>query len=343
MDLDPTPEQQLIVEAVHSLLANHCSPEVVRSSEPGGFDPKLWTVLSQLAGPAIGIPEDRGGGGATLLDLELISEQIGAFLAPVPFIEGAVAARTLAAIGDEGGGDLDALIDGSDTVGTIALRPAVGGRARMVPAGAIAGVVLAMDADDLVVVRGRPAEGGRRNLGSSPLADRSVRETDRAVLSSGTAAARAYGNAQDEWRVLMSGALVGIGEAALTLGVGYARDRHQFGVPIGSFQSIARDLADAATLVDGARLLAREAAWARGEGDQDFGSLASMAFLFAVRAARQATGVSLHVHGGYGFTLEYDIQLYYRRARGWALVFDDPSRECLRLADGLFGPVAGAA
>ena len=117
----------------------------------------------------------------------------------------------------------------------------------------------------------------------------------------------------------MSGALVGLGEAALALGVEYAKNRHQFGVPIGSFQSIARDLADVATLVDGARLLAREAAWAQAEEDQDFASLASMAFLFATRAARRASNVALHVHGGYGFTLEYDIQLYYRRAQAWPL------------------------
>jgi alkylation response protein AidB-like acyl-CoA dehydrogenase len=342
MDLDLTPEQQLLVEAVHGLLVDHCSPDVVRASEPGGFDPKLWAVLSQLAGPAIGVPEERGGEGASLLDLELVSEQMGAFLAPVPFIEGAVAARTLASIGDPGAESLDRLIDGSDPVGTIALRPAVDGTARMVPAGATAGVVVAMDGDDLVVVRAGPPEGQRRNLGSSPLADRSVRYADRSVLSTGSAAAGAFRWAQDEWRVLMSGALVGVGEAALTLGVEYAKDRHQFGAPIGSFQSIARDLANVATLVDGARLLAREAAWAEDEGDQDFGSLASMALLFAIRAARQATSVALHVHGGYGFTLEYDVQLYYRRAQAWPLALGDPRHGVAHLADSLFGPVGAA-
>jgi alkylation response protein AidB-like acyl-CoA dehydrogenase len=338
MDLDLTPEQQLIVDAVHGLLATHCPSDVVRASEPGGFDPKLWAVLSQLAGPAIGVPEDRGGGGASLLDLELISEQLGAFLAPVPFIEGAVAARTLASLGAPGDEVLGALIDDSDAVGTVALRPVVDGTARLVPAGAIADVVLAMDADDLVVVRSQPPDGERGNLGSSPLADRSVEGAGRSVLASGIGAADTYRRAQDEWRVLMSGALVGVGEAALTLGVEYAKDRHQFGAPIGSFQSIARDLANVATLIDGARLLAREAAWAQGESDQEFGSLASMAFLFAVRAARQATGVALHVHGGYGFTLEYDIQLYYRRAQAWPLAIGDPKRGAAVLADSLFGP-----
>jgi alkylation response protein AidB-like acyl-CoA dehydrogenase len=338
MDLDLTAEQQLVVEAVHGLLVNHCSPDVVRASEPGGFDPKLWALLSQLAGPTIGVAEDRGGGGASLLDLELISEQLGAFLAPVPFIDGAVAARALAESGDGGAESLGALIEDPGTVATLALHRAVDGTARLVPSGAAAGLVIAMDGDELVVVTGGPQGRERGNLGSSPLADRTLRGDRRSVLARGAAADRAYRQAQDEWRVLMSGALVGIGEAALTLGVEYAKDRHQFGVPIGSFQSIARDLADVATLVDGARLLAREAAWARGEEDQDFPSLASMAFLFATRAARRATNVSLHVHGGYGFTLEYDIQLYYRRAQAWPLALGDPRRGVGHLADSLFGP-----
>ncbi len=338
MDLDLTAEQQQVVEALHALLDSRCSSDVVRAGEPGGFDPELWGALVGLTGPAIGVAEEQGGGGASLLDLELISEQIGAFLAPVPYIEGAVATRALARAGEEGNASLDALIAEPVTVSTVALRPAVHGTAKLVPSGAVASVVVAMDADDLVVVHDLPDKQQRPNLGCSPLTDRSVRVPDRSVLAQGVAAHRAFDEARDEWRVLMSGALVGVGEAALALGVDYAKDRHQFGVPIGSFQSIARDLADVATLVDGARLLAREAAWARTEEDQDFRSLASMAFLFATRAARRASNVALHVHGGYGFTLEYDIQLYYRRAQAWPLSMGDPRRGVADLADALFGP-----
>ncbi len=143
----------------------------------------------------------------------------------------------------------------------------------------------------------------------------------------------------DEWRVLMAGALVGLAGAALELGVEYAKQRQQFGVPIGSFQSIAHGLADVATAVDGAQLLVREAAWAADEAEADATALARMAFLFAARAAQQATAAALHVHGGYGFTLEYDIQLYHRRAKAWPLLLGDPRRGALNLADALFGPV----
>ena len=68
-----------------------------------------------------------------------------------------------------------------------------------------------------------------------------------------------------------------------------------------------------------------------------------MAYLFTSDAAAHATDRSLHYHGGYGFSEEYDIQLYYRRARGWSLVLDDPSHEALRLADRLLGPVTTGA
>ncbi|MGA2838322.1 MAG: acyl-CoA dehydrogenase [Acidimicrobiales bacterium] len=339
MDLNLTDEQREVVSAVRSFLADRCPADVVRASEPHGFDADLWVAFCELAAPTIGVPEELGGGGASLLDLELVCEQVGSFLAPVPFIEGAVTCRALASSGDPGSRCLDGLVAEPATVATIALRPAIAGTAVLVPYGPGARAVVGMDAGDLVLVA-RDGDGVvRANLGSSSLADRSLRGPGRSVLATGEIARATYGLALDEWRTLMSGALVGLGEAALTIGVEYAKNRVQFGAPIGSFQSIARDLADAATLVDGARLLAREAAWARTEDEGQFAPLASMALLFATRAARRASNVALHVHGGYGFTLEYDIQLYYRRAEAWPLRLGDPRRGAGELADALFGPV----
>ena len=196
-----------------------------------------------------------------------------------------------------------------------------------------------LDGDELaVVVAEPPGDGAVHNLGDGPVADRSLRSGTRTVVARDAAARACHEAAVDEWRVLAAGALVGLGGAALELGTEYAKQRHQFGVPIGSFQSIAHGLADVATAVDGARLLAREAAWAADEGEADATALARMAFLFAARTAQRATDVALHVYGGYGFTLEYDIQLYYRRAKAWPLALGDPRRGTLHLADALFGP-----
>ena len=200
--------------------------------------------------------------------------------------------------------------------------------------------MVGLDDGELVTVETDSARlGSVHNLGDGPVADRSLRHGARTVLANGARARELHEHAVDEWRALTAGALVGLAGAALELGVEYAKQRQQFGVPIGSFQALAHGLADAATAVDGARLLAREAAWAADEGEADATALARMAFLFAARSAQQSTAVALHVHGGYGFTLEYDIQLYHRRAKAWPLLLGDPRRGALHLADALFGPV----
>jgi alkylation response protein AidB-like acyl-CoA dehydrogenase len=102
------------------------------------------------------------------------------------------------------------------------------------------------------------------------------------------------------------------------------KERKAWGVPIGSFQAVAHRLADSATALDGARLLAYEAAWAQQEEPQRAAELAAMAFAFAYESARDATHRSLHFHGGYGFMMEYDPQLYWRRARAWTSVWGEP-------------------
>jgi len=330
-------DQEQLVAAFEAFFAKEAPSSRVRQAEPLGFDAELWAKLGELGGPMMGVPEADGGGGASLLDVVLLAEQFGASLAPVPFVEAAVTARLLAAVGVPA--LLESMAAAPPAIGALALRPAVDGTVRLVPGGAVADVVVGLDGDELVAAVSPPSGRAPANLGTGPVADRSLRSGTRHRLASGAAASAAYAVALDEWRVLTAGALVGLATAALRIGVAYAKSRQQFGVPIGSFQSIARDLADAATAVDGARLLAREAAWAAVDATDEFESLASMAFLFAARTAQQASGVGLHVHGGYGYMLEYDIGLYYRRAKAWPLVAGDPRRGVQHLADTLFGPV----
>ena len=341
MNLGLSEDQLAIQDAFTRLFVRECPPAVVRAAEPLGFDRSLWDRLVDMGAPGMGAAV-AGGGGATLSDLVVVAEAVGHAIAPVPLLEHMVAARAY---------PVDDVVEGA-AIATISLRPArPDGTWRLVPAGAIADVVIGLDGPELVAVRS-PAPGtAPRNHAAAPIADRSARAGDRTVLGPAGDFARAL----NEWKTLTSAALVGISVAALELGRDYAMSRYQFGVPIGSFQAVQHGLADLPALIDGARLLTHKAAWS---GDQpaggicdvddaditDFDCLAGMAFVFAAETATRSTDRSLHFHGGYGFSEEYDIQLYYRRARGWALVFDDPSRECLRLADGLFGPVAvGAA
>jgi alkylation response protein AidB-like acyl-CoA dehydrogenase len=107
---------------------------------------------------------------------------------------------------------------------------------------------------------------------------------------------------------------VGGARAALDMTVQYAKDRHQFDKPLGAFQAIAHYLADAVTTVDGAETLVWEAAWARTIG-RSVARLAPMAKLFACQTFRDVTAMAQQVYGGMGFTLECDIQLYFRRAK----------------------------
>jgi alkylation response protein AidB-like acyl-CoA dehydrogenase len=208
--------------------------------------------------------------------------------------------------------------------------------------------VVGVDGDETVVVRSAPPMSGPRNHGSMPLADRSAREGVRTVLGP----ASLFETVLDRWKLLTAAALVGIADAAKDLGVAYVKEREQFGVPIGSFQAVQHGLADLPVAIDGGRLLTHKAAWALDnvvDGLLDWANnditdgpaLATMALLFAADAAVMATDRSLHYHGGYGFAEEYDIQMYYRRARGWSLILDDPTTVSLSLADRLFGSVEG--
>jgi len=341
VDLSLSEDQQQLVDVFGAFFAKESPPAVVRASEEtGGFDRGLWDAFGALGGPAMGADAEVGGGGASLLDLELVAERFGAVLAPIPLVEGLVTARLLAAGGAPARPVFDRLVGDPPAVASVALHPAHDGIARLVPAGAVATVVAGLDEGELVVVEAEPANAEPvHNLGDGAIADRTLRVDGRTVIARGARALDLHDHAVDEWRVLTAGALVGLAGAALELGVEYAKQRHQFGVSIGSFQAIAHGLADVATAVDGALLLAREAAWAADEGEDDATALARMAFLFAARAAQQTTAAALHVHGGYGFTLEYDIQLYLRRAKAWPLLLGDPRRGALRLADALFGPV----
>jgi alkylation response protein AidB-like acyl-CoA dehydrogenase len=338
-DLGLSSDQQAIADMFTAVLARECPPAVVRGAEPLGFHAPLWEAMRAVGAPGMGVAADAGGGGASLAELVVACEALGRAIAPVPLVEHLVAARMAPA---------PELVDGGD-IGAVALRPADSeGRWRLVPAGAVAHSVIGVDGDDLVVVRSEPPGTAPANHACAPLADRSSRDGERTVIG----AAADFARALDEWRVLTAATLVGISAASLDLGLRYVRERRQFGVPIGTFQAIKHGLADFPAFIEGARMLVHKAAWVAhtsryGQLDADDNdvcdpaALAAMAFVFAAEAAATTTDRSLHYHGGYGFAQEYDIQLYFRRARGWANVLGDPSRERLRLADMLWPVGAG--
>ena len=212
VDLDPTDEQQSIID-VFGALADRVSPvDGLRAHETLGFSPELWAQLRAMGAPGMGVSEADGGGGAGILDLSLAIEALGRRLAPAPLVEHAVTARLLA----RAGALPDGVVDGT-AIAALALRPAREHVARLVPAGALADHVVALDGDDLVLATSPPG-ALVPNLASAPLSDRAL-DAPAAVLASGDDARRLHARAVDEWRVLTAAALVGLGLGALTIAV----------------------------------------------------------------------------------------------------------------------------
>ena len=333
MDLALSPEDTDLAGALSTLLANDSSPARVRAAEKLGFDPVLWGNLN-----AFGVPSLAAGttaDAATMQQLALVAGQSGRHLASAPVVESLVTTRLLSRCpGEAADGLLARVLSGS--VATLVLHPTNRATAPLVPAGAVADIVLHYDGSDLKAVVNRPPMVASPNLGDLPLADRDLSSGDTALLASGDTARELFVTAQRDWQLLTAAQLVGLAGRALEIGVDNVKGRIIFDRPVGAFQTVAHRLADQATNLDGAQLLVQEGAWAVDVSDSRAGGLAKMAFCFAAEQALAIAGDSLHYHGGYGFSLEYDIQLFYRRARAYPLVWGSVKQEFQALADELF-------
>jgi alkylation response protein AidB-like acyl-CoA dehydrogenase len=328
-------EQRATREVFAGLFAKEVPSDRVRDAEPLGHDEELWRLVVSTGVLGVAVAESSGGGGAGLLELALIAEEAGRRLAPVPIAEPAATTRLLAAI------EADQLLaDALEGSTLISLAPRLTPfTTQLLPDGAIANIVLTLENERVVAVRRPPHVRLISNMGSLPLARWNDADTvNGELLASGPRAMRHFHRALDEVRVLRAAALVGLAHRAIEIGAEYAKERRAFGLPIGTYQGVAHPLADAVVAADGAQLLVWKACWALDECEPQGPALASMALLYAGQTAYQAAQHSLHLHGGYGFMAEYDIQLYYRRAKAWVTVFTDPGREIHVLADRRFGP-----
>ena len=337
--LDDT--QQAVRDTFASFFERGSTSEVVRGSVPLGFDEKLWRSLQELRAVAMGVPEEAGGDGAGLVELVLAAEQAGRFLAPVPFVETVVAARLLARTGAAGRGALDEAMDGTRLI-TVALHAHKAGQPELVPAGAIADGVVALVGDELVLLDVTTPPRLVANQGDAPLAfyDLADPAYPRTVLASGAEATALLAQAVREWKLVTAGALIGLAAGALAQGLDFAINRIAFGVPITNFQAISHPLVNVSMAITGARRLLWKAAWYADHEPDEQPGLIPMAYLAAVEAGMFAPTVGTHVQGGFGFTLESDMHLFFKRAKGWVLVAGDPRRELDTIAEAVLGPVA---
>jgi alkylation response protein AidB-like acyl-CoA dehydrogenase len=263
----------------------------------------------------MGVPESAGGGGGSLADLAVVAEQHGAHLGTAPVVEAMVATRLLATIGHAG----------REEIAVLAPRPAVDGVARLVAGATAAQAIIARDGDRIVRAAAPSSTHRRATTDRGAVAD--VELAHATTLLAGDDAVALFEGAVDEWRVLTAVVASGLARSVLDLAVRYSIEREQFGVPIGSFQTIQHRLADLHTAVDGARLLAYDAARSLEAGEPRSTARAVQAFWRCTTTAEEAAAWSLHVHGGYGFMLEYDAQLYLRRAKALKVALGDPASE----------------
>jgi alkylation response protein AidB-like acyl-CoA dehydrogenase len=332
MNFALTEEQESVRQTFALLFSKEATPTRVREAEPLGHDAALWAHVIATGALGIGVPEPLGGGGGGILELALIAEEAGRRVAPVPLAEPAAAARLLAECGATD--LLDEALSGSRIV-TLATGKGPVER-QLLTDGAVADVVLGLQGDQVVAVH-RPTDVRPvSNMGGLPMARwGTAAEVD--ILAKGDYPRRSFAAALNEVRILRAAALNGLTSEAIEIGAAYARQREAFGIPIGTYQAVAHPMADALVAKDGSQLLTWKACWAVTEDLPRAPALAAMAFVFAAETAYAAAQHSLHIHGGYGFTAECDIQLYFRRAKAWVTTFADPEREIEMVAVGTFG------
>lgn len=354
LDLAFTEEQDMLREVVRSLLAEHAPLTVVREMEddPVGFPADLWKQLGALDLLGLLLPEAHGGSGMSLLEGVVLYEELGRGLAPIPHFVSCVASGTALTVGGTDAQRADWLprIAAGEAILTPAWVEPDGGfgprgvqtRATSADGGAtltLTGVkrhVAFAAAATRLVVLARTGDGDSDiDLFLVDPQAAGVTLTQQFTVASDTqyrvdldgvqvTAADRIGAAGTGWAtwtavrddalILLAAWAVGAADYAQEITVQYAKDREQFGKPIGAFQSIAHYLADGQAELDGARTLVHEAAWARATG-RSVTRLAPMAKLFAARVLRSLTATSQQIYGGNGFTLEYDVQLYFRRAK----------------------------
>ena len=344
--------------------------------DPDGIARDLWQRFGELGLCDLMVPESEGGSGMSLIDGVVLYEELGRSLAPVPhFVSCVLAAGAIAEAGTAGQrGELLGPIASGDAIATVGwLEPGGGFKPRGVQLtarhggggfvldGAKIHVPFASSAD-LLVVLARTGDGERDiDLFAVPAGAPGLDLEQRMSISSDTqyqatfdgvavpAGARlgeldaAPGEGWSAWdRTMQAGAILAGAQAiggasyALETTVEYAKTRRQFDKALAEFQAISHYLADARTTLDGARLLVCEAAWAHSTG-RPVDRLAAMAKLFACRTYRDITAMCQQVFGGIGFTLEYDIQLYFRRAKQLQLSWWDTAACEDRIADAVLG------
>lgn len=353
MNFDFSDDQKQLRDEARKFLGEKCPPGAVRAVLDGKapYDKDLWKGLAEMGFLGVAIPEEFGGAGAGHLELCVIAEEIGRALAPVPFsstVYLAAEALLLAGSNSQKRRWLPAIASG-EAIGTLALFEGIGnpspkaiqltasagtlsGVKKPVPDGTIA---------DFVIVAARTDSTGRDSdislflvkTKSGGVEARALTNVDpsrgQAELIFQNCKAEPLGAPGEGWSilsqlldraaVLTAFEQVGGADRALEMGRDYALDRIAFGRPIGSFQAIKHMLADMYVAATLARSNCYYGAWALSTDAPELAEAAASSRISATQAFQHCAKNNIQVHGGMGFTWEFDCHLYYRRANALAL------------------------
>ena len=342
----------MLRQMVQGVCNDHASLAVVRAMEddPIGFPTALWKHMADLGLIGLMLPEAHGGAGQSLVEGAILYEELGRSLAPTPhFVSAVLSGTALVTAGSDAQQRawLPQIAAGEAIVTPAWLEPKGGFGPRGVQLratlhsgnyrlnGTKQHVAFAAAATRLLVLArsGEGAHGidlflvdphapGVELIQQYSLAgDTQYKVVFTDVTVPAIDRVGAAGSGWSTWDgvmrdgiILLAAQAIGGAQRALELTVQYAKERHQFDKPLGAFQSISHYLADASTAVDGGTTLVYEAAWARAAG-KPVARLAPMAKLIACQTFRDLTAMAQQVYGGMGFTIECDIQLFFRRAK----------------------------
>ena len=352
-------EQEELRNIVRSFLENKSPEAAVREQmeTENGFDEAVWTQMAEQMGlQSLIIPEEYGGSGYSYVELTVVLEEMGRALLCAPYFSTVVlAANTILQAGDDAAKkDLLPGIASGETKATLALTEANG---RWDEEGIEATATKDGDAwkingekmfvldghtADLIIVAAKTDAGTslfHLNSDAAGLTREALSTMDQtrkqAKLTFADTPATLIGTDGGGWDVLstvldltavaLAAEQVGGAQLVLEMAVQYAKDRVQFGRPIGSFQAIKHKCADMLLEVESAKSAAYYGLWCASEMNDELPSVASLAKAYCSEAYFHATAENIQIHGGIGFTWEHPAHLYFKRAKSSELLFGDPT------------------
>ncbi|MCA2320623.1 acyl-CoA/acyl-ACP dehydrogenase [Mycobacterium intracellulare] len=307
-----TEERELLRETVAALVAKHAGPAAVRAAMESdrGYDESLWRLLcEQVGAAALVIPEELGGAGGELADAAAVLQELGRALVPSPLLGTTLAELALLSAPEPDAATLEGLAEGT-AIGALVLDP------DYVVNGDIADVVVAVEDDRLSRWTRFSAQAVTTMDPTRRLARVQPQEAEAIGADPGLA---------DKAAVLLAAEQIGAAERCLELTVEYAKDRVQFGRPIGSFQALKHRMADLYVTVAAAKAVVSDAC------EDPSPTNAAAARLAATEALNTVAAEGIQLHGGIAITWEHDMHLYFKRAHGSAHLLDTPQELLNRL------------